>query len=57
MQYAYLAAYTIWSGVALITLIGVFIFEQKLDLTGFIGVGLIIAGVIVLNLFSKTSAH
>lgn len=52
-------AYAIWSGVgvAVITLIGVVIFKQKLDIAGVAGIILIVAGVIVLNLFSKTNVH
>lgn len=52
-------AYAIWSGVgvAIITLIGLFFFNQKIDMAGVIGIGLIIAGVIMLNVFSKTSVH
>ncbi len=53
-------AYAIWSGagVALITLIGWLAFGQKLDAPALIGIGLIVGGVIVLQVFSKTaSAH
>lgn len=52
-------AYAIWSGVGvvLITLVAWLWMDQKLDLAGVIGIGLIVAGVVVLNLFSKTSAH
>lgn len=52
-------AYAIWSGVGiiLVTLIAWLIFGQKIDLPGLIGIGLIVAGVIVLKLFSKTSGH
>jgi small multidrug resistance pump len=52
-------AYAIWSGVgvAIITLIGLFFFNQKIDLAGVIGIGLIITGVIILNVFSKASIH
>ena len=51
-------AYAVWSGVgiAAITIIAWVFFGQKLDLAGFIGIGLIIAGVVVLNVFSKASA-
>jgi multidrug transporter EmrE-like cation transporter len=51
--------YAIWSGVGvfLITLVGWFLFGQKLDLAGWIGMSLICLGVIILNLFSKTSIH
>lgn len=52
-------AYAIWSGVgvALIALISWAFFEQSLDAPGIIGISLIVAGVIVLNLFSKTVSH
>ena len=52
-------AYAVWSGVGtvLITLIGVLAFQQKIDLAGTIGIALIIAGVLVLNLLSRTGTH
>ncbi|MCW5670027.1 MAG: QacE family quaternary ammonium compound efflux SMR transporter [Hydrogenophaga sp.] len=52
-------AYAVWSGVGvvLIALIGWLVFGQKLDAAGMLGMGLIVAGVLVLNLLSKTSAH
>lgn len=52
-------AYAIWSGAgtALIALIGVVLYKQKLDAAAICGIGLIVAGVLVLNLFSKSSAH
>ena len=45
-------AYAVWSGVgvALITLIGWFVFGQKLGGTALLGIGLIVTGVVVLNL-------
>lgn len=47
-------AYAVWSGVGivLIALIGWLVFGQALDLPAIVGMGLIIAGVAVLNLFS-----
>ena len=52
-------AYAIWAGVGivLISIVGVFAFKQIPDLPAIIGMLLIIAGVVVINLFSKTSAH
>lgn len=52
-------AYAIWSGVGiiLVTLVAWLIFGQKIDLPGLIGIGLIVTGVVVLKLFSKTSGH
>ena len=52
-------AYAIWSGlgVVLISVIGLFLFKQKLDLPAIIGLALIIGGVVVINLFSKSVSH
>jgi len=52
-------AYAIWSGlgVVLITLAGLVWFGQRLDIPAIIGLALIIAGVAVINLFSKTAVH
>lgn len=51
--------YAIWSGlgIVLIALIGLAVFGQKLDLPAVIGLGMIIAGVMVINLFSSTTSH
>jgi multidrug transporter EmrE-like cation transporter len=51
-------AYAIWSGVGivLITAIAWVLFKQKLDAPALIGMGLILAGVLTINLFSKASA-
>ncbi|MDY0163347.1 DMT family transporter [Desulfobotulus sp.] len=52
-------AYAVWSGVGivLISFIGWLVFGQKLDLFAVIGITLIISGVLVLNVFSKSVAH
>ena len=52
-------AYAVWSGAGtvLIVLIGVLAFRQKIDLAGIVGIALIVAGVLVLNLLSKSGAH
>jgi small multidrug resistance pump len=52
-------AYAIWSGlgIVLISLAGYFVFGQKLDFAAVLGLALIVAGVIVLNLFSKSTFH
>ena len=51
--------YAIWSGlgIVLITLVGVVVYDEKLDLPAAIGMWLIITGVVVINLFSKTAGH
>lgn len=52
-------AYAVWSavGIVLITVVGAVMFRQVPDLPAVIGIALIIAGVAVINLFSKMSAH
>lgn len=52
-------AYAIWSGlgVVLITLVAWLAYGQRIDLPGLIGMGLIVSGVVVLNLFSSASVH
>ena len=51
--------YAIWSGIGivLITLVGWFLFDQKLDPPALLGIGLIAAGVVVMNVFSKTMGY
>lgn len=52
-------AYAIWSGlgIVLISLVGYLAFGQRLDAAAIVGLGLIVAGVVVLNLFSKSTFH
>lgn len=52
-------AYAIWSGVGivLITIIGAVFFKEIPDLPAIIRLSLIIIGVVVINVFSKTTAH
>lgn len=51
-------SYAIWSGVGivLISLFGYLVYNQKLDLPAVLGIVLIIAGVLIINIFSKTTA-
>lgn len=51
--------YAIWSGlgIVLISIIGHFFFKQHLDAAAIVGIGLIVSGVLVLNVLSKTSVH
>lgn len=51
--------YAIWSGVGivLISLVGMILFGQKPDVPAVIGLSLIVAGVLVINLFSKSAVH
>jgi small multidrug resistance pump len=52
-------AYAVWSGlgIVLITAVAWLLYGQRIDFAGLIGMGLIIAGVVVLNVFSKATAH
>jgi len=52
-------AYALWSGVGivLISFAGWLIYKQVLDAPALIGMALIGAGVIVINLFSKSTVH
>jgi small multidrug resistance pump len=52
-------AYAIWSalGIVLISLVGLVFFRQRLDVPAVLGLALIVAGVLVVNLFSKSVSH
>jgi small multidrug resistance pump len=52
-------AYAVWSGVGivLISVIGWLAFGQTLDAAAVVGIGLIMAGVIVLNVFTRSPVH
>ena len=52
-------AYAIWSGagIVLISLVAWLVFGQKLDAPALIGMGLIVAGVLVIQIFSTSQAH
>lgn len=51
-------AYAIWSGLGIIfiSIIGFVVFQQRLDMPAIIGICLILAGILVINLFSN-AAH
>ncbi len=52
-------AYAVWSavGIVLVTVAGMVMFKQVPDLPAVIGLLLIIAGVVTINVFSRMSAH
>ena len=52
-------AYAIWSGlgIVLVSVIGLLVFGQKLDLAAVTGLSLIVAGVVIVNLFSGSVTH
>jgi small multidrug resistance pump len=51
--------YATWSGmgIVLIAVVGWIVFGQSLDWAAILGMGLILAGVMVLNLLSKSAGH
>lgn len=51
--------YAIWSGagIVLVSIIAWIFLGQRLDVPAIIGIALIVAGVAVINLFSKSVAH
>ncbi len=52
-------AYALWAGVGiiLVALLGAILYKQIPDLPAAIGIVLIVAGVVVINVFSKTVGH
>lgn len=52
-------AYAVWSGlgVVLVSFMGWLLYQQSLDVAALVGIGLIVTGVLVLNLFSEMVAH
>lgn len=51
--------YAVWAGlgIVLVTLVGAVLYNQAPDLPAIVGMGLIVAGVVVINVFSKTIGH
>ena len=51
--------YAVWSGVGivLVAVIGIFLYKQVPDLPAMIGMGLIVAGVVVIHVFSDNINH
>ncbi|BBU42094.1 multidrug resistance protein [Pseudomonas putida] len=52
-------AYAIWSGlgIVLISMAALVIYGQKLDVPAMLGMAMIVGGVVVIRLFSKTTGH
>ncbi len=52
-------AYAIWSGmgIILVAIAGFILYKQSLDLPAAIGMVLIIVGVLIINVFSKSAVH
>lgn len=51
--------YALWSGlgIVLVTVAGIILYKQTPDLPAVLGMGLIVAGVVVISAFSKTAGH
>jgi len=51
--------YAVWSGIGivLISVAGAIFYKETLDFPAILGIGLIVSGVIVIHLFSKTVSH
>ncbi|MEO0989916.1 MAG: SMR family transporter [Pseudomonadota bacterium] len=51
--------YAIWSGLGIvfIAIIGFVVFGQRLDLPAILGLAMILAGILIIHLFSSTSTH
>lgn len=52
-------AYAVWAGmgIVLVSIAALFIYGQKLDIPAMLGMALIVLGVVVIQLFSKTAGH
>lgn len=52
-------AYGVWSGVGivLVSAVGWVLYDQRLDTAALLGIGLILAGVLVIHLFSRSTGH
>jgi small multidrug resistance pump len=51
--------YALWAGlgIVLVAILGAILYREKLDFGAVLGMAMIIAGVVVMNLFSKTIRH
>lgn len=52
-------AYAIWAGlgIVLVSIAALVFYQQKLDLPAILGMGLIVSGVVVIQLFSQSTGH
>lgn len=52
-------AYAIWAGVGVVltACVSYFVFKQTLDTPALIGIGFIVSGVVIINLFSQATGH
>lgn len=52
-------AYALWSGLGIvaISIIGMVLYRQQLDAPAYTGIALILAGTLVINVFSRAAVH
>ena len=52
-------AYALWSGIGIVLTViaGKMIWDETLDWARITGIGLILLGILIINLFSKVTAH
>ncbi|OEC35448.1 multidrug DMT transporter [Pseudomonas sp. 1D4] len=52
-------AYAIWAGlgIVLVSIAALVIYQQKLDLPAVVGMGMIVSGVVVIQVFSNSTGH
>lgn len=52
-------AYALWSGIGIIltVIVGAILWREQMDWARGIGIALIMAGILIINLFSKTASH
>lgn len=52
-------AYAIWGGLGIVltSIVGLVVFKQHIDMYGIIGIVMIVSGVLVMNLLSKSAGH
>jgi small multidrug resistance pump len=52
-------AYAIWSGIGIVltVIVGAVIWREQMDWARGIGIALVLGGILIINLFSKTAAH
>jgi small multidrug resistance pump len=52
-------AYAIWAGlgIVLVSIAALVLYQQKLDAPAMLGMGMIVSGVVVIQLFSNSTGH
>ncbi|MEW7847947.1 multidrug efflux SMR transporter [Massilia aurea] len=52
-------AYAIWAGLGIVltAIVGIVVFQQRLDWIAMVGIGFIVLGVVIINVFSRAGGH